>query len=201
MTPTTQADDHAELRRRIIESCFELVRSEGMKNLSLRAIADAADTTTQMIYTLYGNKDNLMGVLYDAGSRRLLERCHAIDDESSPEQRLYQIGKRYRDFALDNRELYQAMYGPSLAEEDVVKKTEVFDLTVEILEECFEAGLLHHGDPETVTESFWAGVHGAIGLEIAGYYDDETSAKDAYAETLRAIFDGYRIKKPTTLPD
>ncbi len=110
------------------------------------------------------------------------------------------MGEQYREFALENRELYQAMFNNTFTEESVVRKTELFDLTVDALDECLEAEILQHGDPETITETFWAGIHGAIELEIAGYYQNQTTAKEAYVETLRAIFDGYRVEDPINDP-
>jgi AcrR family transcriptional regulator len=195
---SSEDDEHEDLREEILRSCFELVRSEGTSSLSMRRIAKEADTTTQMIYTLFGNKETLLEELYEAGSRRMLERARNTDPDQGPLEHLYQMGHQYREFALENRELYQAMFNRTLTDQTIVQKTELFDLTADALEKCLEQGILEYGDPETITETFWAGIHGSIGLELAGYYENEADAKAAYDETLRAIFDGYRVDDPST---
>jgi hypothetical protein len=46
-------------------------------------------------------------------------------------------------------------------------RRKLFNLTVDGPEKCFENDLLQHGAPATITETFRAGIHGAIELENA----------------------------------
>lgn len=195
----TDLDEHRELRNRIIESCMDILAEHGTEELSLRRIAEESDTSTQMLYTIFGGKDALLETVYEVGSRRLVERFEDVSSDLSPLKRLYELGQQYRAYALENRGLYETLYSSRLAEDEIVKKTDVYDVFREAIRDCFEEGLLTIGTPGRITEAFWAAAHGAIGLEISGYYDTDKEARRAYDEVIRAVFDGYRVDSPTTI--
>lgn len=192
-------DEHQQLRERILETSMEILGEDGLGGLSLRRIAEESETSTQMIYTIFGGKDALLEDVYEEGSRRLVERFQSVTSDQSPILRLYEMGHEYRAYALDNEALYEALFSSSLSDTDIVKKTHVFDILREAIRDCFEADLLTLREPETITESFWAAAHGAIGLELSGYYDSEEDARKAYDEVIRAVFDGFRVDDPTDI--
>lgn len=192
-------DEHRQLRDQILETSMVILREEGLEGLSLRRIADESGTSTQMIYTIFGGKDALLEDVYEEGSRRLVERFESVSADQSPLLRLYEMGQEYRAYALENEALYEALYSSTLSENDIVKKTEVFDIFSDAIEDCFEADVLTLRDPATITEAFWAAAHGAIGLELSGYYDSEDEARRAFDEVIRAVFDGFRIEDPTDI--
>jgi AcrR family transcriptional regulator len=195
----TGVDAHGELRDRIIEESMKILAEHGPEALSLRRIAEASGTSTQMLYTIFGGKDALLETVYEAGSLRLVERFENVPEKLSPLERLYELGQQYREYALENRGLYETLYSSRLAEDEIVKKTDVYDVFREAIRDCFEEGLLKIGDLDRITEAFWAAAHGAIGLEISGYYDTDEEAGRAYDEVIRAVFDGYRVDSPTTI--
>lgn len=195
------SDEHQELHSRIIETSMEILRREGNEGLSLRAIARESETSTQMIYTIFGGKDSLVEAIYEEGSRRLVERFESVPEDQPSLVRLYEMGQEYRSYALENQALYEALYSSTISEEEIVKKTEVFTIFRDAIEDCFEDGLLTHANPDVITESFWAAAHGSIGLELSGYYENEENARRAYDEVIRAVFDGFRVEDPTEIPD
>jgi hypothetical protein len=49
---------------------------------------------------------------------------------------------------------------------------------------CIEAGVFEPGDPQAVAEVLWAATHGAVSLELAGFFGDEDTGRSRF-ETLR----------------
>jgi hypothetical protein len=48
---------------------------------------------------------------------------------------------------------------------------------------CMDADILEAGDPQAVAEVLWAATHGAVSLELAGFFADEDTARARF-ETL-----------------
>jgi AcrR family transcriptional regulator len=193
-----RTEEHDELRETILETSMEILREDGREELSLRRIADLSGTSTQMIYTIFGGKDELVEEIYKDGSERLLDRFKTVSADN-PLRKLYRMGQEYRNYALENRALYEAMYSSRISENEIVRKTEVFNLFKSAIQDCFNEEILTLRDPATITESFWAAAHGAISLEISGYYDSSDHAREAYDEVIRSVFDGFRVNDPTQL--
>lgn len=194
-------DEHEKLREQILEASINIIREDGTDGLSLRKVADASGTSTQMIYTLFGGKQNLIASIYEEGSERLLQRFESVPEDQPPLIRLYKMGLVYRDFALEYQSLYEEIFSSGIPDQTIVKKTHVHDKLNEAVEACFDEGLLTNQDPQVITEAFWAAAHGAISLELSGYYESEEAAKNAYDHVLGAIYDGFRVENPTPVSD
>ncbi|WP_026969395.1 TetR/AcrR family transcriptional regulator [Algoriphagus terrigena] len=101
-----------ETRSNILTAAFEIVKEEGWKGLSMRKIADRIEYTAPIIYEYFDNKDAILNELTKMGFEALdkvLEKEQAKHAE--PEKQLYDMWLAYWDFALNNREIYQVMFG------------------------------------------------------------------------------------------
>lgn len=188
---TAPGDEHGELKQRLLQKTIEVLKEDGIDALSLRRLAEACDTSTQMIYTIFGGKQGLLEQLYEQGAKRLEQRCRSIPGDTDPLTRLRKLGSVYREFAREHRELYEAMFHSTETGEAIVKRTDVFDVFYGAIIDCIDEGLLPDVDPVEVTDAFWAAAHGALNLETAGYYSDGEMAEKRFDQVLNAVFEGY----------
>ena len=65
------------MRDRVLRVADELLDTEGPDALSLRRIADLADTSTQAVYTQFGGKPGLADAMYRSGYQRLADELDA----------------------------------------------------------------------------------------------------------------------------
>jgi AcrR family transcriptional regulator len=67
-------------RDRILEAARELISKHGYGNLTMRALAEAADITVPTIYNLIGNKDAVVGATIHEGTVRFFENVRSSAD-------------------------------------------------------------------------------------------------------------------------
>jgi AcrR family transcriptional regulator len=139
-----------------------------------------------------------LGALYSHGFERLAGYLDEVVDELPPPQRLAELGLAYRQFALDHPALYQMMTGRPFAEFEPPRaaqdrQTRSFQILQEAVADCIDAGHYRADlDPREVADIHWATVHGAVGLEIAGFYDDPQVARQRFGLALQSVAAGFR---------
>lgn len=181
-----------ELRTRMLEATGSILRERGLEGISLRRVADACDTSTQMIYTLFGGKSGLLRALWEEGFDQLAEALDSVDQDLPARERLRALGVGYRKFALNNPALYEAMFARSLEEyrpesADIERETRAFGILLDAVRTCVDEGVYGDLEPRTVADALWTSVHGSVELELSGFYEDEQRARRQFELMLDAI--------------
>ncbi|MCU1603247.1 MAG: TetR family transcriptional regulator [Frankiales bacterium] len=170
------------LRQRLLAEAAQLLSSEGVGALTLRRVAALADTSTTAVYSLFGDKDQLLTAMYVDGFARLgraLTRARA----GAPLEALGSVGMAYRRAALAAPHLYGLMFGGLAPSADAKQVADAaFQPLVESVQTCLDSGDLRGRDAETIATYLWAVSHGLVSLEIAGLVGG----------SLRARTEGYR---------
>lgn len=193
-------EDHATeetMRDRVLRVADELLASVGPDALSLRRIADLADTSTQAVYTRFGGKPGLADALYRLGYQRLADELAAMPPVADPIERLRALGLAYRRVALANPHHYTLMTGRPIADYDPPRESLRFAAStmkplVEAVREACESGRLH-GEPNTVAIRFWAAGHGRVSLELQGLVEVDEDEANEYVDRL---IDAHRPSRP-----
>ena len=163
--------DVKKMRQRILRAAMELFAIGGYKNVSMRRIAKKIEYSPGTIYLYFENKDDIMLQLCYQGFESLLNLQHELDRITNPRTRLSAAGRYYIDFALENPELYELMF----ATEEIIKQPDPEEESVPLrsfrkleqhVREWLDAGVLAGGNPEAVTISLWAALHGLASLLI-----------------------------------
>lgn len=101
-----------DTKSNILKAAFEIVKNEGWKGLSMRKIADRIEYTAPIIYEYFENKEAILTELTKMGFEaldRALDKAQRKHGE--PEVQLREMWLAYWNFALQNREIYQIMFG------------------------------------------------------------------------------------------
>ena len=146
-------DEH--LKERILDVAQGLLRAQGEKGITLRAVADAAGTTTPTVYKRFPDKAAILLALALRARERYVKR-------QSQRKSLRSAAEGYLDWAIEHPYEYKLIYGPYW--------TKVF------APEMGRPGLfwaqeklaeLHGGEPgdyELVVSALWMLLHGAATL-------------------------------------
>ncbi|QLG37926.1 TetR/AcrR family transcriptional regulator [Paenibacillus sp. E222] len=93
---------------KVLSAAFELVRTQGLEALTARNVAQALHCSTQPIYSLYNNIEELKSNVYDkAAEFARHSMVEYKDDANSPALNLT-IGFLY--FAQNEKQLFRALY-------------------------------------------------------------------------------------------
>ena len=182
-------------RRALLEHAADILSQEGRSKLSLRNVASACDMSTQMVYTLFGGKSCLLQALHREGFRRMGGRLDDHIARLDPSDAFEHLACTFRDFALDDPNLYSAMFGPRSQgfrpkEAGCERRTQAYAALEKIIDSLAERGDLHADCTRRVTDTLWAFVHGTIAMELAGYHQDLDLAEENFIFACQAALNG-----------
>jgi AcrR family transcriptional regulator len=170
--------EKSETRDKILDAARELFVSEGYEGVSMRRVADKIEYSPTAIYVHFSDKEELFRELCHQDYARLAEVFQSSVMSTDPVERLKQIGMIYLDFGTRFPNHYKFMFmtlHPAHEFDDEDREMRgnpekdayaflKWAVQQAIDARCFREELL---DPELISQTLWAGIHGVISLNIA----------------------------------
>lgn len=177
--PSTAPGSPQPLRLRIIEAASALFRQSGY-DVSMEAIAQAADVSKQSLYNHFGSKEELFKSIIAQRSEALRAPLLAAADGRAPRDVLVDFAREYHGLVLSARgtgfmrmvisasqrfpdigtDFYEAGPGQTLA------------ILAEWMARQHRAGRLHAPDPQLAAEHFLSLLHGYVMIRgLLGFAD------------------------------
>jgi AcrR family transcriptional regulator len=190
----TQVED---FRDRLIETATRLFAERGPEAFTMRQLAAELGCSAMTPYRYFKDKDEILAAVRASAFDSFavtMESAFNQPDVPVPE-RSAAVGNAYVDFAFAHPEAYKLMFDLSQPDEsaypELVKATTRAKQTMtQYVRAMVEAGLLD-GDPERMGVVFWAALHGAVVLQLAGKlapeYDFETVRGDIFGALFMAF--------------
>lgn len=183
-----------ETRSNILKAAREIVKDEGWQGLSMRKIADKIEYTAPIIYEYFANKEAILQELTCKGFRILTKDLEAAKQISNdPAEQLENMWLAYWNFALENKEMYQLMYGVEMTccAQRNTDTDAPYVLITNVIAEIM-------GDKDPIPEvikqkyfTFFSVIHGLISINIVGNgLSDQINKqilKDAISGIIRYI--------------
>ena len=156
------------VRIALLETAARILATEGPGKLTLRRLAHEVGTSTMAIYTHFGGMTELRREIRREGFARLGARQAAVASTGDPVADVWALGLAYYGNAIENPNLYQAMFmdGP-VDEGDARVGLETFGQLVAAVRRCIDAGRFDPADPVGLATQLWALVHGLVALQLA----------------------------------
>ncbi len=187
MTPR-QADP--QVRDALVETAARLLAEGGDEYLTLRRLTEQVGTSTMAVYTHFGSMEELRSEVAGEAFARLRQRLRAVQPSSDPVADLGRLGAAYLANAMDDPNLYQAIFGRTTNLETVSAGYDTFMVLVDGVNRGIQARRFSPADPAVLATQLWAAIHGAIVLAHAGLFGpDELVA--VVAGSARNLFVGF----------
>jgi AcrR family transcriptional regulator len=193
-----QEELRRSLRQGMLDAATRLLADEGPSSLTVRRVADAVNCSTTLLYSLFGGKDGLANELYLEGFARLQAEFDALPAPSVQKTRqnglarVLSLAQTYHAYAKRNPSYYMAMFGdavagfvPPLASRK--QAWESLQMLIDTFDECMQNGALPRSDPTAAARLLWAAMHGAISLEMKGYYLKSERADELFDASVNAV--------------
>lgn len=187
-----RARDKEEFRQKILDTARDLFVVYGYDGVTLRKIADAIEYAPGTIYGYFKDKEELIRALCIADWEAFEQSFPRDHHPGDPLAEIRGIGAAYLRFALAHPNQYRLMFmtpkPPELHHLDDATLAKCGDpardgyaLLRQTAQVAIDAGLLRDElrDPDLVTQTLWAGVHGMASLEI-------TLGRDSWYQWLPA---------------
>ena len=163
---------HGNLRNELLDTA-ESHLSEGLEELSLRALARSVGVSQTAPYRHFSDKNELLAALASRGYRQLLDALQTAARQAGtdPEQQLHGFANTYVNYAVAHRDLFKLMFGPALQPQESYPELrdasrETYDLVRDIMRRGIQQGKFREEDIEYLANAGWAGIHGLATLKV-----------------------------------
>lgn len=167
----------------LFNTAFEMLREEGIENITARKLANRAGCSTQPIFRLYSNMEELWKELYERAVDYFEQYCN--DAKLYDLTPFVNLGIAYIQFAVEEKHLFQMLflvnnrYGKSLYE--------IIDGdTGNVEKEVAKAKDEGCKNTEELFKKMWIFIHGSACMSITGDYNQETE------ETIQLLKNVYK---------
>jgi len=175
-----------------------MVEESGVNGLSLRKLAERVGVSRTAPYHHFKNKNELLCAIAIEGFEKWHKAAEAIFKQTdiSPREKYRQFIYGYINYAADNPELYDLMFGRSIWKQNTATESlkavayPSFQSQVTMTKEWQRLGFLPEGeDSLRLAQVTWGTMHGIARLLIDGVYADN-SPIDQMCETAVNLFMG-----------
>jgi AcrR family transcriptional regulator len=168
--PRTKAQQ-ADRRQLILDQTRRLARDAGWDAVTMRAVAQRTRLSAPSLYELFPSKSALLAAVAGDGFAELA-RSLARSDAAADLGPLERSAASYWRFAHDDPTLYDLMFHQRLELQFATGKTPAalhaaFDALMELVIAAGRAVSVELADPETMTEAWWATMHGVVSLALS----------------------------------
>jgi AcrR family transcriptional regulator len=209
--PALLTDQIESFRERSCDAALELFSERGYDGFTLRALGEALGCSPAKPYRYFRDKTEIFNVAcgraFDHFCEFLEERLADVQADSDPWERIAVLGRAYAEFARTHPHAYRVMFHlippggvqtstkQSVLEEmdeslhaSVMRSWEVL---LEAFEVAVEAGALR-GETASAAHGYWASLHGAMALELAGRFFLGTDGESVVDEVIERFERAYR---------
>ncbi|WOE70242.1 TetR/AcrR family transcriptional regulator [Hydrogenimonas thermophila] len=202
---------HGNLKDELLNIAFEFIHKNGVENLTLKILAEETGTSRSAIYRHFSSKDELIETIIEKGFEEFDNAVSPIlkDIEKPLADRFYLSGKKYIEFAIDNRNLYTLLFGKKYADirERIVDIKDDdcsgFGTLKLAIEEGQKSGIVKNDDSYKQAIVIWSSLHGLASLIINGFMNVEEIYEEIYNDMFKTLLAGIvtnRVKLISSIP-
>ncbi len=190
-SPSKSKYHYGDLRNTLLEVASEMLKEGGIEDISLRKISSRVGVSRTAPYHHFKNKNALLCGIAEEGFKQLhhINKNTFNNDRFSMEEKFSLYIHQYVNFAKDNSELYELMFGRTIWKQknstqelkDVAYPC--FQHQVEMTNQWQKLKLLNSSDNDEndalrVSQVLWGTIHGIAKLLIDGIYTDVSHVEE-----------------------
>jgi AcrR family transcriptional regulator len=166
-TEDRRARERAARRQLIVDTARQVAEAEGWDAVTTRRLSTEIEYSQPVLYKHFSGMDEITAAVAIDGFAELARRLHAArTGAKTPKDALTRLARATLDFARDHPAVYDAMFTRRttlrFAEDDTPPEL------VAAFDELREPISAMSDDADTVTEVFWAALHGLTSLTRGG---------------------------------
>jgi AcrR family transcriptional regulator len=197
---------HGSLRAALVDRALDILRTDGLDALTLRAVARAAGVSQTAPYRHFADRRALVAAVAAEGFRGLEAAMQGAMAHGGGRAGFKGIAFAYVRFAQENPALYRVMFGPEVANtEDLPELATSSRATLGFVQAGLEglqrAGLIRSGDAALMAVALWGCMHGIVSLILDRQAETVTSDLDALVEaTANLVMFGLAPRESGSAP-
>ncbi len=200
MKPAKQQYHHGDLYQCLIDASKEILQTSGLGALSMRNLAEKTSVSRAAPYHHFKDKHALLCAIAEDGFLQqdvLLAKIIGKNGEEDPIKGFENFVLAYLQFAADNQEQYDLMYGGAIWKSgevtpglDAAAKSS-FKLWLSQIEKLQRDMILKQGvSPLRLAQVTWATLHGLCRLSNDGIYVNPKDINDMGRTAVKLLLTG-----------
>lgn len=166
----------------IIDTAFALVREEGMQNVTARKLAGKIGCSTQPIFRVYANMNELNEEIYQKAIEAFANYYENF--ESGMETPFIHLGLAYINFAKEEKEIFKLLFMSEYRADRSLYEL-LNGKTGALSKEINKAATNGCENPSGLFMKMWIFIHGCACMVLTGDYD---LTEEETAELLKDIY-------------
>jgi len=184
---------HGNLKEEFLRIAFDFIKTEDIKNLTLKVLSDATGTSRSAIYRHFDSKDALIEKMV----LKSLNDFNEVIVTSLKDKGVLIIDKlqlfvnRYIQFAKENPSLYRLLFDrkyKTIRETLESNKESGFFALKMAIEEGQKSAILKKGDSYQYSVLLFSSLHGLCSLLIDEYIEIDTLSIDLIDKILKIVY-------------
>lgn len=160
-----------EVRSGILAAAWSMVSTEGWQSLSIRKIADAIEYSIPVIYNHFENKEAILLEFSKEGFQKMaVMLAEAKRAHHAPSAQLAAMADAYWDFAFENKEYYQLMFGLGIPAcemvDQIAEMKEMTSILISTIKEALAAENNTQADSFLKFHTYWSILHGLVSIQM-----------------------------------
>jgi len=186
------------IRQLILDKAQLISDKEGWGAVTIRRLADEIEYTLPVIYTHFKSKEEIITEIAKHGFKLLEQRLSAsFSANLAPRQNAVNLALSYCQFAVDNKSLYQAMYGIDGISSFFTGNPEEGEIVFFLVKNNLDQ-LVRHGakikDSWQATKLIWSTLHGLVTLDFIGRITDRTTnQKEIVTDFINMLYQSWGL--------
>lgn len=175
-------------RGRVLEAAAEVVRKKGAEGLTARELAGELKTSTQPIYSLFGNMENLRAELKEEAKAQYHVRIEGYM-QTSEHGKYAAFGMGFVRFAREERGLFRLLFLSEEGAPDDPFLTEILAEMERLYQMPREKAVLFHRDMTLFSYGLALAVYG-------GGYSTDGEIAESFDRAFYALYSYYFPERP-----
>ena len=175
-------------QKEIVNAAFKITKKEGFEQITSRKLAAAAGCSTQPIFRIYENMDELKKDVYDKAAAYYEDYYKAFSKTHSTP--FVDLGLAYIGFAQKHPHLFRLLF--ISAQEEYSKS--MYDLVngseENVVKEINRAAAQGTANAQQLFMQMWIFIHGAGCMAVTGDYDLDT---DSSVQMLESAYKAFSV--------
>ncbi|HJW39697.1 MAG TPA: TetR/AcrR family transcriptional regulator [Rhizomicrobium sp.] len=192
--------DVADFRERLCEAATRLFDAKGREGFTMRELASELGVSAMTPYRYFRDKDDILAAVRARAFNRFATSLEtAFGNAASAPEKSAAVYQAYVAFAFGEPAAYRLMFDLSQPDESaypelVEANTRARATMTDYVRALVKDNILE-GDPDLIGHVFWASLHGAVVLKLAGKLGAQYDFDRISAESFRVLFEGYQPKR------
>lgn len=175
---------HGDLRNALIAAATQIITEESVQKLSVRYAAKKSGVSHTAPYRHFKNKEELLVAIAIEGFDTLSDKMEkAVKVSKTTEDQVFEIGRAYIEFALNNSDCYKIMFGDHIENKtgnaDFYKAYDrSFQHLISVIKNLRQNRLHTQLELEITVLAVWSLLHGYCSFLIDNKRDNVIGSKD-----------------------